>query len=148
MNSFSSSHCCPAVHPEIRRELLWPRWGSLLNPLIEKTEEWNRPGCGGVGAFTPPPPPMEGQKATLHSFSSHRPLTPSPTRSLPSSSDPRRSCRDDVTRTVSRKHQSLKMLSLVLSRWIPYLGCAQSVNGGVVQSLVKRIARRGVRGVL
>lgn len=50
------------------RELLWPHWETLPNPLIEKREEWNRPGCGGAGAFTPHPhplpPPMGGQKAT------------------------------------------------------------------------------------
>lgn len=74
------SHCCPAIHPK-SREPLWPRWESLPNPLIERGEEWNRPGCGGAGAFIPhpyppTPHPWEGRKPPLHQPSRHCPLIP------------------------------------------------------------------------
>lgn len=69
------SLCCPAIHLK-SRELLWPRWESLPNPLIERREEWNRPGCGGAGAFIPhpyPPPPTHG-RAESHPLASLHPI--------------------------------------------------------------------------
>lgn len=68
------------------RELLWPQWESLPNPLIEKREELNQARVagwvcvwwGGAGAFTPHPhppthPPTHG-RAESHPLTRFHPV--------------------------------------------------------------------------